>query len=60
MEHTVNMENQGMIWKGMIMILFINISSRYEFGYGFEIESHGLGNFINFQKCIYIIWYNQK
>lgn len=41
--------------KGMVMTLFINITSKYEFGYGFEIESHGVGNFINFKKCIYII-----
>jgi hypothetical protein len=41
--------------KGMVMILFINITSKYELGYGFEIESHGLGYFINFKKCIYII-----
>jgi hypothetical protein len=41
--------------KGMVMNLFINITSKCEFGYGFEIESHGVGNFINFKKCIYII-----
>jgi hypothetical protein len=45
--------------KGMVMILFINITFKYKFGYGFKIESHGLGKFVNFQKCIYIIRYNK-